>query len=156
MGNGLQYGIQLSQSKNVKYYVGLEPNKKLYKLAKQHCNKYKCKIKIINDFFDNYESEIKFNVILFVNSFHFMQSFENTLKKAQQYLEKGGIIIIKEPRAKPHGWAFDLFNKKSLSFDQISWNKKKTILKKTKHFLLQLGDLREYQKLGQGHLFIIQ
>lgn len=150
MGNGLQYGIKLSHDK---YYVGLEPFDKLYAVAKKNCKKFNCNIKIINKTFDDYSSTKKFNIILFINSFHFIHNFEKTIKKAYNFLDKDGIIIIKEPRSVPYGWASNKLNKESDEFDKIIWNKKKNILKKTKEYLLEQPNVK-YYKLSRGHVFV--
>lgn len=153
MGNGLNYGIKLSRYDNIEYYIGLEPYKKMYKYAKENNKKHNGNITIINKTFHEYETNKRFNVIIFFNSFHFMKY--GIIKKAYEYLDDDGIIYIQEPRARAKGWATDVLNRKSKMFNMESWNRKKKRLKKTKKYLLKQPYI-EFYKYKVGNVFVLR
>ena len=120
-GNALK---SISLSKIFNSYDGLEPDEEMYKLSIKNCQKTNCKIEIFNTGIEDFQTNKKYDLILFANSFHFVEP-KPTLEKLSDLLKEGGKVIIDEPKPEPYGWGLPKFNKDSNQFDPQLWERKK-------------------------------
>ncbi len=156
IGNSLR---SIPLSKLFESYYGVEQNKKLMKLSKENCKKYKCNIHFIQDSVENLNLKNTFDVAIFINTFHFINK-KKTIEKLIKIIDKKGIIFIDEPKPRPYGWGSPVLNKDSPQFDPIKWKRKETNLNETKDFLLHLdqkyGLKVKYYDLKNRNVFILQ
>lgn len=138
VGNAAK-SIRLSELFNT--YVGVEPDETLYKLAKSNCEIHDCKIKLINTSAEDYNKSDKHDIIIFINTFHFVNNME-LLRIIKKSLKLSGIVYIEEPKPIPRGWGSPSLNKSSPEFDVKKWNIKKNNLIKSKQFIM--NNLTEY------------
>lgn len=122
-------------------YVAVEPNKILHSLAKKNCKNHDCSIKLINSNIENYNSNKKYDLIIFINTFHFIENID-LLKVINNNLKSYGIIYIEEPKPIPKGWGSPLLNISSPEFNEKKWNMKKNKLLEKKNFLM--NNMEEY------------
>ena len=161
--NVLEVGIgnamrSVPLSKLFKSYIGIEPNEKLFKLAKENCKQNDCSMIIKNTNIDDFESNNEYDMIIFINVFHFLNK-EKTASKLFNLLETDGIIFIDEPKPIPKGWGMPALNKDSGSFDPMLWTRKKQILESIKDFLLHktrnIGFKTDHYERGSRNIFIL-
>jgi SAM-dependent methyltransferase len=103
-------------------------NDKIYDLATHNFEKYKCtNVTLLHDTIESMVNE-KFDVILFQNSFHCINSkaaHQIVLNKLKEILNDDGIIIIKDPNIDTAEWGSPKLQKDNPAFDIALWNDKK-------------------------------
>ena len=113
-------------------YYGIEPNKEIYTMLTELCAKYECKIKTYNTSFNEFidTTDKKFNLILLVNVIHFM-NLDDFISKCKNITstKSDSFILIKNPKARPYGWADKKICKDSEQFDENKWTKFRERLK---------------------------
>lgn len=150
VGN-LRKSIKLSEL--FKSYTGLEPELKFYNRSKEICKIHNCKIKLVNSTIEEFKTKKKFDVILFFNVFHFVDTkiIMNILLKL---LKPKGKIIVSEPKPIPRNWGSSELNQDSPDFNPKFWNRKKNILLFIKDFLIK-NDFG-YINMKTRNLFILK
>ena len=95
--------------------------------------------------FLQFESEIKYDTIIFSLSFHMISEFEEAHKKAKNMLSRGGVLIIIEPLPEPRNWKCTRLNKMSgdclpnPEFNEKIFERKFKILKGIEAFCYGVG-----------------
>ena len=96
----------------------------------KNCKEQDCDITSYNTDFDTFQQEnpdIKYDIIIFIYSFQFMNK-KNIIKRIMKSLNSDGYIIINYTNLNPRGWHDDSYNKNSEKFDQKEWSKWKELL----------------------------
>lgn len=129
IGNGLK---SLNNAKLFKTYYAIEPNDNAYKECLNNIKKYDSKIKLFHKNYDNFMQENmqnKFDYILFINSFHFME-----MKSVLDYIKNSYIIIVL-PKFDSDNYMDDRLNRNSSIFDINSWERNKQRLADCEMFI---------------------
>lgn len=123
-----------------KSYTGLEPNINYYNEFNKRCED-NYKIKIFNESFEKYASKTneKFDILIFINSFQFI-NLEKIIENINKILNENGIIFIHYPHIRPFGWGSDTFNENSLLFNEELWIQFKENLIKHRKFIDNLSE----------------
>lgn len=123
-------------SKLFKSYTGIEPSDNLFKLSQKNCKDNNCTIKLINDDIISFTTNDTFDIIILINTFHFVPA-EHSVKKFYKLLNKGGIVLVDEPKPIPKGWGSPKLNEDSGQFNPKVWKRKETSLNNAKNYLLE-------------------
>jgi trans-aconitate methyltransferase len=141
--NTLEVGIgdaikSINRSPPFKSYTGLEPNKSSYTNAQNNCIQHNTPISLINTNLEDYNTTDKFDLIIFVLAFHFLNDKEAMFNKCLDMLDSRGVIYIEEFKAQPdERWEYPNFDLESRQFDYLEWTQKTFLLRETNIFLLQ-------------------
>ena len=122
----------IPNTKYFKSYDVIEPNVKLYEIAKINLNKFESNIKLhCNTFYNFLETtNIKFDIIIFINSIHFID-----IQHLQKYIGKCKYFIVVHPLYNSNIFADTRLNRGSENFDEELWNKEKIHLEKYELFI---------------------
>lgn len=128
-------GNLLSSIPNTKYFKSydvIEPNVKLYEIAKFNVNKFESNIQLHCDTFDHFleTTDKKFDIMVFFNSIHFIN-----IQHLQKYLNKSKYFIVVHPLYNNNLFGDTRLNRGSENFDEELWNKEKIHLEKYELFI---------------------
>jgi ubiquinone/menaquinone biosynthesis C-methylase UbiE len=116
----------------VKSYIGIEPDKEYLRMAKEVTA---TNTQYLQGTGENIPLTGKYEVFLFMYSWHFMKKGDKALSELKRLLKKEGIIIIVEPSEKTEKWASSKLTKGSKEFDQCMYDAKIKDLKKARELL---------------------
>ena len=122
----------IPNTKYFKSYDVIEPNVKLYDIAKINLNKFESNIKLhCNTFYNFLETtNIKFDIMIFINSIHFID-----IQHLQKYIGKCKYFIVVHPLYNSNIFGDTRLNKGNEKFDEELWNKNKIVLEKYELFI---------------------
>jgi SAM-dependent methyltransferase len=145
-GNSL---LSIPIAKLFRSYYAIEPDKALFDIATNNINKYGSNIKLFNVNFDNFIQNKKFNIILFVNSFHFI-NLETILDKI-----KKSYIIILHPRYDSNSFGDKRLNRNNPMFDEIIYEKNKKNLTKYENFIIANFNILYNESNERSKIFLL-
>jgi SAM-dependent methyltransferase len=104
-----------------KEYIGID------KLSVESAKKYTSEfsnIKYFNSSFEDFKNDEKFDLVLFMLSWHYFSDFDKVFSKLNDILSEKGIIFIVEPTEKTKKWKDSRLRKDSQDFDEEKYNRK--------------------------------
>jgi hypothetical protein len=144
-------GNLLSSIPNTKYFKSydvIEPNVKLYEIAKFNVNKFESNIQLHCDTFDHFleTTDKKFDIMIFINSIHFIN-----MQHLQKHLNKSKYFIVVHPLYNNNLFWDTRLNRDSEKFDEELYNKNKIVLEKyellIKKYKVIFEDSNKFRKI---------
>ena len=111
-------------------YSVMEPNKIAYDVFIKKSSELGCTIQAYNMDFNTFQTENpdkKYDVIIFIFSFHFMNK-KDIIEQIMKSVKDHGYVIIHYPSLTPYQWSNEEYNKTSHQFNQQKWEKRKSLL----------------------------
>lgn len=133
-------------------YTGLEPHDELYEISTKNCKKHDCNMEIINKTIETYETDKKYDIIIFINAFHYIDL--SKIDRVFNLLKDNGILYIKEPTPVPKGWGAPRLNIDSPEFIERAWNRKKNMLLDASQFLTENG--ADYYDIESSNISVLK
>jgi hypothetical protein len=124
--------LSIPVSKYFRTYYAIEPMQKLYEIGISNMQKHNAKIHFYNTNLYNFmeNTKRKFRIMLFINSFHFI-NFDELIKYT-----KDKYIIVILPRYDCNRFGDSRLNSNSNNFDEKLYNKNKINLQNYEKFIL--------------------
>lgn len=157
IGNALR---AINLAPRFKSYTGLEQDNQFIQEARNNCKLHKSSIKFICKPLEYLETQTSYDMIIFFNSFHFVDP-NKSMPILSKLLTSNANIIIDEPKPIPN-MSSDKLNKSSSQFDPVLWKDKENKLIKAVDFLnVKAKDYNfkiEYHDISDSsrNLFILQ
>jgi len=85
--------------------------------------------------FENTIFRNKFDVVLFIFSWHYSNNYDETFNKVDSVLSEKGVILILEPSESTQKWISPEFRKESPEFNENLFNRKISSIKRGENFL---------------------
>jgi 2-polyprenyl-3-methyl-5-hydroxy-6-metoxy-1,4-benzoquinol methylase len=110
-------------AKEVKKYKGIDIIEKNVKKAREN-KPEQAKIEYKQGNAVDVPFEEKFDVILYVNSWHFIKDSDQAISEAEKLIKENGVVIIIEPTEYTTNWHSSKLKKNSEQFDEEIYNQK--------------------------------
>lgn len=126
--------VSIPLSKYFNTYTAIEPNERLFNICKSNIEYHKSDIKLYNSDFKKFfinNKKNNFHIILFINSFHFMDLTDNLMLENL----KNSCIIIVHPCYDSDNFGDTKLNKDSHDFNKELYEKNKQNLNKYEDFI---------------------
>jgi len=154
IGNGNK---SIPISSKFKSYYGIEKSTPIYNNFLSLCKNHKCNIKSFNmnltEFVD-YTTK-KFDMIILINTIHFIGVTE-LLLQSSKILKKNGYIIIQNPHEIAYGWGDKELVQDSELFNESVWLKYKKNLEKCYNELFHNKFLFKFEQNQRFKFFLLK
>lgn len=156
-GNGL---MTYSIAPFAKWYTAIEPSQQMIDSGKELNKSFGLKnLEWIKAKGENLPRHLYgvYDLVIFSNSFHFLENYEKGLIQAILALKPGGIIWILEPNKM---FASPKLQPNHPKFDKKIYDRKMKILKRARHFLKSIGtkdlEILHYSKNPDKVVFVFK
>ncbi len=96
VGCGAGFSVEYLKGKYINY-TGIDYSENLIKYAKKHNDYTGAKFECLN--INDFNSELKFDVVLMIGVLHHMPEPEKVIKSLSRILKPDGIVVVNEPQA---------------------------------------------------------